>query len=172
MLQSSGCPRGCTKPDDFSSSDANSHERQNGKSRSVPTTQPTRRSRDRCYRTRSFQVVALPCQPGSQHSKSFRYWNNIRPSSQAREQNRNPYHTCGFCGAMGHFDPTQSWLQNAACHIVLAMLQSQLCYRASYYISPAMLQSQLYTSRLRQPSLGEQAAQHVELVAVSLCRGV
>ena len=149
MLQSSASPRSCTKPDDFQSSDANPHERQNGEGRSVAATQPTRRCLDRCYRTRYFQMVAFLVKSRPQHSKSFREWNNFRPNSQARRQDWTPHGTYGFVSAGGHFDITQSWLQaHSLLHLFsrcIALLQT-----GSYCISisPAMLQSQLCTIRL------------------------
>ena len=117
MLQSSASPRSCTKPDDFQSSDANPHERQNGEGRSVAATQPTTQCLDRCYRTRYFQMVAFLVKSRPQHSTSFREWNNFRPNSQAREHDWAPHRTYGFGCAVGHFDPTEKLVQNTACYI-------------------------------------------------------
>ena len=145
MLQRSGSPRSCTKPDDFSSSDANSHERQNGESRSVPATQPTRRSRDRCYRTRSFQVVAIPCKPRPEHSTGLRSGDNVRANSQATAQNRNPYYM-RMRQRNGSFRlHTKPATKQSLLHLLSnpAMLESQLLYQPSYATEPAIISAQL-----------------------------
>merc|ERR1712197_279326 len=58
IASTSTCSR-TVQADDVAPNSANPRDRQDGESESVATTQPTRGSRIRCYRTRSFQMMAV-----------------------------------------------------------------------------------------------------------------